>query len=136
MKNTLRVQVDYSFKGENFNPSILLEIEEFAKHNRNFAGLYRKIAQHNKIDTYSYAYEVMETSTLIFSDPKGNIVDFVDNGSCDLAAYKRYLKQDKMYEALEKIAADILGVNDLFTPDNNKIKAALVSAYRAGREKE
>ncbi len=132
MKNTVIAQINYSFKGKNFSPSITLDIEQFAKQSDNFNSLYPKIAQANKIDTYSYAYEVMESSPLFFHSPKGNIVDFINDGKCDLVAYQYFLKQQEMYTQLEKIAAEILEIDDLHADDNSKIKAALIQAYNKG----
>ena len=80
MKNTVIVQVNYSFKGENFTPSITLELDAFAKISDSFSGLYSKIAQQNNIDTYSYSYDSMEASPLIFHSPTGNVIDFVVDG--------------------------------------------------------
>jgi hypothetical protein len=134
MKNTVIAQVNYSFKGENFTPSILLEIDVFAKQHIDFSSLCRTIAQKNKIDTYSYAYDVMESSAVIFHSPKGNIVDFIIDGNCDLKAYQQFLRQDEMYQVIEKIAADVLGIEDIYQQDNAAIKNALNGAYRAGRE--
>jgi hypothetical protein len=132
MKNSVIAQVNYSFKGENFTPSITLELDVFAKQHSNFSSLYPRIAQQNNIDTYSYAYEVMEASAIIFHTPTGNVVDFIIDGKCNLAAYQEYLKEAEMLIALEKIAADVLGINDLSAKDNKELKEALSRAYNAG----
>ena len=135
MKNSVIAQINYSFKGENFSPSIALDIEQFARRNDNFSSLYPKIAQANKIDTYSYAYEVMESSPILFHSPKGNIIDFIHDGKCDLLAYRNFLEQDDMYRQLEKIAAEILGINNLHAKENSKIKAALIQTYHINRNR-
>ncbi|MCK5895525.1 MAG: hypothetical protein KAG20_01905 [Cocleimonas sp.] len=132
MKNTVIAQVNYSFKGENFTPSILLEIDLFAAQYADFSSLCRTIAQQNKIDTYSYAYDIMDSSALVFHSPKGNIVDFVIEGCCDLKAYQQFLKQNEMHQIVEKVAANILGIEDIYLKENEKIKQALDKVYQAG----
>ena len=133
MKNTVIVQVNFSFKGENFTPSIMLELDDFVKHSGSLAGLYSKIAQQNKIDTYSYAYEMMEASELIFHSAKGNVVDFIIDGKCNLEAYREYLNQSNILIELEKIASEVLGIDNLSAKDNKGIKEALTRAYNAGK---
>lgn len=131
MKNTVTVQVNFSFRGEDFSPTMELELDAYAKINDGFNHLYPAIAQANDIDTYSYAYEVMEASSLVFNNPQGNVVDFVNEGQCDLAAYKHFLQETEMLGELEKIAEATLSV-DLHKPENDGIKTALIAAYKAG----
>ncbi len=133
MKNTVIVQVNFSFKGENFTPSITLELDYFVKHSGSLASLYSTIAQKNKIDTYSYAYEMMEASELIFHSAEGNVVDFIVDGKCNLEAYREHLAQSNMLIELEKIASEVLGVTDFTAKDNDDIKEALSRAYSAGQ---
>jgi len=133
MKNTVIVQVNYSFKGEDFTPSITLELDDFAKQDGNLSNLYPKIAQQNNIDNYSYAYEVMEASELIFHSAEGNVVDFIVDGKCDLVAYRDYLTENEIFFELQRIATDVLGVEDLNAKDNEGIKEALSKAYHAGQ---
>lgn len=132
MKNTVIVQVNYSFKGEDFTPSITLELDAYTKISNNFSGLHTKIAQQNKIDTYSYAFDAMEAYPLTFHSPTGNVVGFIKDGECDLTGYLAHLKQYEMMQKLEKIATDTLGMTDLSHQDNKKIKHALTQAYNAG----
>lgn len=132
MKNTVIVQVNYSFKGENFSPSLRFELDKFAKQNNDFSSLYLQIAQYNKIDSYSYAYEVMQSSELLFHSPTGNVIDFIDNGKCDLNAYQYQLNQQIMFNQLEAIAADILGIIDIHTKEHQAISKALAQAYLVG----
>jgi hypothetical protein len=132
MKNTVIVQVNYSFKGEDFTPSITLELDAYTKISDNFAGLHTKIAQQNKIDTYSYAFDAMEAYPLTFHSPEGNVIDYVNDGECDLAGYKAYLKQSEMMEEISQIATDILGITDINQQNNIKIKEAMISSYNAG----
>ncbi|MCK5917746.1 MAG: hypothetical protein KAG34_04945 [Cocleimonas sp.] len=133
MKNTVIVQVNFSFKGENFTPFITVELDDFVKHNGNLSSLYSKIAQKNKIDTYSYAYEMMEASELTFHSAEGNVVEFIVDGKCDLEAYGEYLTQSNMLIELEKIASEVLGIADFIAKENDNIKDALSRAYRAGQ---
>ncbi len=133
MKNTVVVQVNFSFKGENFTPFITLELDDFVKHNGSLINLYPKIAQQNKIDTYSYAYEIMEASELIFHSATGNVVDFIVDGKCNLEAYREYLTQTNRLIELEKIASEVLNIDNLSAKDNKGIKEALTRAYNAGK---
>jgi hypothetical protein len=134
MKNTVIVQVNFSFKGENFTPSITIELDDFVKHSGNFSSLYSKIAQQNKIDTYSYAYEIMEASELTFHSARGNVIEFIVDGKCDLDAYRESLIQTNRLIELEKIASEVLGIADFTAKDNDDIKEALSRAYRAGQK--
>lgn len=134
VKNTVTVQVDFSFKGESFSPEMVLELDLFAKINEDFSSLYSGIARKNNIDTYSYAFEVMEASPLVFHSPTGNVVDYITDGQCDLLAYREFIKGNKIELVLEKIALDKLGIDDIHHGDHATIKSALEQAYQAGKQ--
>lgn len=132
MKNSIIAQVNFCFKGEHFSPSLPLDIDDFASKHDNFASLYRMIATHHQIDTYSYAYEVMEASPLIFHSPKGEIEAFINDTQCNLHAYKRFLKETQCQTVLSQIALNTLAIQDLHHEEHKIIKSALTKAYLAG----
>ncbi|MCK5901626.1 MAG: hypothetical protein KAG28_00640 [Cocleimonas sp.] len=132
MKNTITAQVNFSFKGEEFNPSTVIDMDVFAPHNKNFSGLYAKIALINQVDTYSYAYEAMEASALILHSPTGHAVDFLSEGQFDLVGYTTFLETGAIQSTLETIASDFLGITELNHSDHHAIKAALTKAYQLG----
>lgn len=132
MKNTVVAQVHFSFKGEDFSPSLVLPLDRYAKTNSCFTNLYPAIARANQIDMYSYAYEVMESAAIVFHSAVGDVVNYVSDGQCDLLAYQDYLIEKEMCIKLEKIAAEVLGVDDLHHNDHVLLKIALEKAYQAG----
>ena len=131
MKNTLKVTIPFSFKGIVHEPSITLDLDKFSQENSNFDAIHSLVARENNIDSYSYEYEVLESSPLIFSEPTGIARDFLNDNVFDLAGFIEKQKTTEIDSLLQKIAADTIGDHAL--QDNPQLKEALWKAYQAGQ---
>jgi hypothetical protein len=84
------------------------------------------------IGAYSYEYEMMLAETIVFSDAKGLIADYVNDGILDLAAFNSAWSENFIVEKLQTIAKKNLSIEDLHQhPD---LTAALLEAYQLGKE--
>ena len=91
--------------------------------------LYSLLARENKIDTYSYLYEVMESSDLIFSDATGLAVKCTVEGDFDLQKFEALWYQDNLSSGLQVII-EKHGLNN-----SAELMAALTDAYELGKAK-
>ena len=81
---------------------------------------------------YSYEYEMMLAETIMFSDAKGLITDFVSEGILDLAAFNNAWAESIIIEKLQDIAKQYLSIDDINQqPD---LKSALLAAYQQGKK--
>lgn len=130
MKNTITVSIPFSFKGENYAPSIKIDLDEFVKTQKTFDSIVNLVARQNNIDPYSYEYEVLESSPLFFSEAGGVASQFLNDGQFDLNGFSQYVQQSRLEQLLQSIAQKHLGVEDL--QSDIKLKQALQEAYNAG----
>ena len=92
--------------------------------------VYQLVANENKVDNFSYEYEVLESSPMQFSDPTGIAGDFLQGNHFDLEGFKKKTAQGDVEKTLQNIAKDFLNIDDL--ESNQDIKQALLQAYQAG----
>ena len=130
MKNTIDAQVKFSFRGENYSPAITLDLDSITDKPETFEVLHRVIATKNQIDTYSYLYEVMESSPIIFSNPQGVAVDYLQDNSFDFPRYAQDRQDEQLTEQVACIAEEIMDVSNLENEPN--LKVALIAAYKLG----
>ena len=84
------------------------------------------------LGAYSYEYEMMLAETIMFSDAKGLIADFVSEGILDLAAFNNAWAESIIIEKLQEIAQRHLSIDDLHQqPD---LKNALLEACQPGKD--
>lgn len=134
MKNSIVVTIPFSFKGEEFAPSSVINLDQFCEQGHKREALHQYVATKNKIDMYSYEYDVVESSTLQFSEPTGLATLFYKDGQFDLEAYKIHAEEVQLMMVLQDIALDVMGIADLEKhPD---LKEALLRAYRKGSQVE
>ena len=130
MKNTIDAQVEFSFRGETHCPSITLNLDMLADKSDTFQALHRVIAVENKIDTYSYLYDAMESYPIVFFNPKGNAVDYLQDNNFDFLRYKQDMEQLQIVDQITQVAQNKMGISDIDShPD---LKAALLEAYQLG----
>lgn len=130
IKNTITVTIPFSYKGVQHNPSSIVDLDSFALNNTNFDPVFYLVATENKIDNYSYEYEVLESSQLVFSNPTGLAANYLMDDTFDLEAFKQSSNEGDILELLAKIAKETLNIDDL--ENNKKIKKALLQAYKIG----
>ncbi len=132
MKNSIDVSVKFDFKGEAYSPSLTIDLDQFLKNDGSFESIYSVLAKTNGIDTYSYLYEVMQTSDVSFSNAEGLATNHLKENCFDLESFKAEWHESQVLNDLQLIAAQELGVVAL--ADNQPLKKALVQAYRRGCE--
>ena len=132
-KNTIKVTIPFSFKGVEHTPSSVIDLDRVViESKQSLQNLSRLVANENKIDAYSYEYEVLESSPQIFSDPTGLAVGFLQGNDFDLEGYKNNYKQEEIENILRGIANEVLNIDNLDA--HSDIKKALLKAYNAGNK--
>ena len=132
MKNTIKVTIPFSFKGMDYTPSAVIDLDKFVLTGQTIDSIFQIVARQNNIDAYSYEYEVLESAALIFSEPTGLAVDYLSANHFDFSAFKQCQKENSMQKNIQQIAEDVLGINDLDDVSHKQIKQALIKAYQAG----
>ncbi len=130
MKNTIKITIPFSFKGEENTPYAIIDLDDYIKGNDCFGHAFNLVVQKNNINRYSYEYEVLETSLKIFSDPTGIAGDFLSGQSFDLKGFKQLQVERVTFQKLQAIASKCLNMDDL--DSHPEIKHALMEAYKAG----
>lgn len=134
MKNTIKAQVNFSFQGKTFSPGLQIDLDALLSSGQDLSRLHDRLARANDIDTYSYAYEVMESSDIEFSEATGLATEFVDQqGRFDFSAFNEAWQADQMQQQLLQLAQKHMRINSL--DEIEGLKATLLAAYQAGAEK-
>ncbi len=131
MSNLVKVSVVFCYKGETLSPSITIELDEYLQVSETLPDLYPIIAKANNHDLYSYEFEMMQAQSIVFSEASGMVAEFIKDDRLDIEAFVRAWKDQQCLDALEKIADDVLSVDDLGS--NPELKQALLEAYKLGR---
>lgn len=133
MKNCIDVHVEFSYKGEVFSPSATINLDAMVENDGGLTGIHTLLARENNIDTYSYLYEVMEMSDLLFDNPVGLAESCFIDGCFDVNKYEQLSNQEMILDILRPIAKKCLDIDDLDQqPD---LKNALIESYNAGNHK-
>ena len=130
MGNRIRIDVAYSFRGETFSPSATIDLDILGDR-EEMPDWHAMLAASARIDTYSYAYEVMQQSPIRFSEATGLAAEYLHNDEFDFAGFVRSRRQADIPEQLRSIASEVLQVNDLDAQP--ALAEALLQAYRLGR---
>ena len=126
-ENSITANVSFDYKAKNYQISANLDACMLANTNQEqvFDMIYLQLAKQNNIDTYSYEFEILQSSEIVFSNAKGFIKECLNDGILDISkvrtAYIMYeLKQisnkhglefcDKLQNALQD--AYKLGINN------------------------
>ena len=131
-KNTITATIPFSFKGEEYAPTTIIDLDIYTRANQDFNFLFHLVATENNIDRYSYEYEVLESSPILFSHPTGLATKFLDGQIFNLEGFIALRKVHEVQETLQEIASEILQIDKL--EENETINQALLKAYQAGRE--
>lgn len=130
MKNSVVASVEFYFKGERYAPSLQLDLDKLMQKRGELENLHHAIAMANRINAYSYEYEMMLAEELSFSEPTGLAVEFLHDGEFDLQGFTARWEEERILEKVRPIAEQCVGVFDLDAKP--KLKASLIAAYRAG----
>lgn len=131
MKNTIKLTIPFSFKGVEHTPFSVIDLDAFVLGDQNLDTAYQIVANENKINNYSYEYEVLESSAKIFSDATGIAYDFLSENCFDLEGFKQAQSTAQAFTLLEDIAKNTLKIDNL--EEHEMLKKALLEAYEAGR---
>lgn len=134
MSNFITASVEFYFKGEKHGAYIELDMDQHMLANGELPDLYPLLASAMNIGPYSYEYEMMLAETILFSDAKGLIADYVNDGILDLATFNIAWSDASIIERLQEVAQRELSINDLL--QHPGLKNALLEAYRLGRKEK
>ncbi|MDX1346813.1 MAG: hypothetical protein R3189_01040 [Thiomicrorhabdus chilensis] len=133
MKNSIIVKIPFHFKGEFLEPSIALDLDDWAqRHEEELPDFPSAIAKANQIGTYSYELEVMEMSEIVFEKPTGLAVQFYSDkdSSFDFDGFKQAWLAEQSLDKLKQIAQHYLGEElEAYSP----LHQALMAAFIAGK---
>jgi len=131
LKNSIRATIPFSFKGKVYEPSIEIDLDDYAESGKTFDSIHQLVANENNIDNYSYEYEVIESSPVLFSEPSGMAARYLADNRFDYDAFLKAYQDKKTAEKLNKIARDVLAVDNLESrPD---LYQAMMQAYELGK---
>ena len=130
MSNHITASVEFYFKGEKHGASIELDMNQHMHTSGELPDLYPLLAKAMSIGPYSYEYEMILAETIIISNAKGLIADFVNEGILDLAAFNIAWSKSIITEELQGIAKQHLSINDI--NQHPELKSALLKAYQLG----
>lgn len=136
--DTITTTVEYSFQGKQYKLVAQLEVAYLTEllESGNEGAVHRIIARKAGLDTYSYAYEMMEMQPIHFSDAQGLISNYIEDGELDVQAYLQAWREatavmDKDDELLAEIAQKCLQIVNL--AEHPDLRNALKAAYQAGK---
>lgn len=129
MNNSIRVSLEYSFKGETHTPSAVIDLDSIAD-SEGAPDWHALLATCNKIDTYSYTYEVMRATEPQFSDATGLASASLAHGRFDFDGFLRMRERARTLEQLQQIAKATLSIESLDAEP--KVRAALLQAFELG----
>ncbi|NOT17998.1 MAG: hypothetical protein HOP20_08045 [Sulfuriferula sp.] len=131
MKNTVNVHAEFDYQGVSHTPKMTLDLDVNVKTLEDAAAIAVLLAKANHIDSYSYQYEILLDSRLVYSDATGLAVGFLHDGEFDFAGFLAASSENHIVTKLQKIAQAVLGVSDLSAQP--LLKQALLQAYHLER---
>jgi hypothetical protein len=129
MSNCIRISLEFSFKGETFAPSAVIDLDGLGDHPQE-PDWHALLAKAAGIDTHSYAYEVMQQAELQFSGATGFAAGHLHKDGFDYPGFVSSRRRSVIPERLREIAREVLGVDDL--DEQPALAEALLQAYRFG----
>lgn len=130
MSNSVIATVPFDYRGEHHTPSITIDLNEFMQNEKGMANIYSAVASQNQIGLYSYEYEVLMSSDIIFSQPEGMAKNFLQGDDFDLDRFRLEYHEQQRLDALQAIAREQLQIDDL--EQNPALKRALLEACKYG----
>jgi len=131
MNNYITASVEFYFKGEKFNASIELDLDQHMEQGGVLPPLYPLLAQSLNIGLYSYEYEMMQAETIVYNNTKGLCVEFCNDGCFDFESFTAAWLENSVLQKLSKIAKKYLSIDDL--NEHGDLKSALLEAYKQGK---
>lgn len=132
MNNHITARVIFSFQGALHAPAADIDLDAMMAGSSDIPDIHALIAQTNGIDTYSYLYEVMLDHEIEYDNATGLAATCLVDGRFAADEFARRWQEEQVLKELRSIARQHLSIDDL--ERNDALKAALLAAYRAGRE--
>jgi len=129
--NTLRIQLEFSFKGETRTLDEVFDLGQITVEPSGLPDFHRLLARKAGIDPISYLYEVLESHDLHFSAATGLAADHCHNGQFDWHGFDQARIEGGDWERILVIVQGKIAPHELET--SPALKAALLAVYRAGR---
>lgn len=130
-RNTLRVQLEFSFKGETLNLDEVFDLDQITVEAGDLPDVHRLLARRAGIDPISYLYEVLESHDLHFSAATGLAADYCHNGQFDWRGFDQARREEGDWAHILVIVQGKIAPHELETSPS--LKAALLAVYRAGK---
>lgn len=131
MNSRITIQIDFSFKGETYHPMLQLDLDALMIEFGHLPDLHAHLAKRNGIDTYSYLYDLMCSHEIVFSEPAGLAVDFLQGEDFDHAGFEQAWREQQDLIHLAAIADEHMGIADL--KQHPDLQQALLAAFRYGQ---
>jgi len=131
MKNSIDVHIEFSFKGETYALTSNIDLDQIMENGSSFPAFHAILARDNKIDTYSYLYEVMLETGIRFANAQGIAANFLSGEDFDQEGFITSWQENRILGLLQPIATRELGITDL--KQHQSLKIALVQAYNLGK---
>ncbi len=141
MSNTIKLDMSFSFKGDTFYPSTILDLDSLMSNHslevihqesNILSFIYPLLAASIDLDTYSYAYESMLASHVVYSQPTGIAVNHLSEEQFNYVTFHQEWLTKKVFNIIEKIAKTHLSVVNL--EQQPHLKSALLEAFYAGKK--
>lgn len=132
MKNSFVVAVEFSFKGETFEFSERIDLDDLMARMNGIPNLHDLLARQHNIDSYSYQYEVLHAEELQFSEVEGIAAEFIHNNEFDAEGFAAAWREHGVVQLVGEIAKRVMGIADL--NEEPQLKEALIAAYHAGQK--
>lgn len=132
MANKITATIEFYFKGEQFSPSVTLDLDELMQQHGTFPELHQMLAQLNDIDSYSYEYEIMLAEEVQFSNAQGSVKQFFFDGSFDQAGYEQQWHENNVLLQLSSIIKQQLNIDDI--QQHPELKKVILTAYQYGKK--
>jgi len=132
--NTLRAHLAFSFKGEDYVLEATVDLDHCLAQSSEMPSFHHLLAQAGNIDTYSYLYEVLESHDIAFDQPSGLAAACCMDGVFDWPGFVQHWRDQRDLQTLRVLAAQTLDMHEFDA--RPELRAALLAAYRAGREPE
>jgi hypothetical protein len=131
MNNTIRAQINFSFKGETYDLDTVIDLDRCSGNTDEMPNFHRDLALAGNIDTYSYLYEMLESYDITFSDATGLAAPYCQDGRFDWFEFEKARREECDWDRVCSIVQSTLGSRDLDA--DPLLKSALLAVFNAGK---
>lgn len=133
MKHSVTIGVEFCFKGEVFSPCITIDLDAYFQTQKDIDHIYDQLGKSIGLDVYRHEYDVMVMQGLLCKKATGIAAQYVSGEQIDWQNLEEAWQKAFDLEVLKPIANKFFNVESLV--DEPKLAAALLEAYRAGKDK-